>query len=107
MNPAIAPVADAVMQGANWQAPTPGGDDPGFDQIALDAPGPVTNAAMSDTAGAAAQAQSQQQAQAAEGDGPGAVEQNTSPAFPPVPQQPASGQNGIETLTPADNLETV
>lgn len=107
MNPAIAPVADAVMQGANWQAPTPGGDDPGFDQIALGTPGPVTNAALSDTAGAAAQAQSQQQAQAAEGDGSGAVEQNTSPAFPPLPQQPATGQNGIETPTPADNLETV
>lgn len=102
MNPAIAPIADAVMQGANWQAPTPGGDDPQFDQIQL--AGPVTNAAMSDTAGAAQQAQLQQSQQpGAEGD----VEQNTSPAFPPVPQQPGTGQTGIETATPADNLTTV
>ena len=36
----------------------------------------------------------------------GGVEQNTSPAFPPVPQQPSNGQTGIETLTPADNLTT-
>lgn len=101
MNPAIAPIADAVMQGANWQKPSPGGDDPNFDQLALGAPGPVTNAALSDTAGAAERAQLQTEG----GQDPGA-EKNTSPAFPPVPQQPATGQNGIETLTPTDNLET-
>jgi hypothetical protein len=33
-----------------------------------------------------------------------AVQQNTSPAFPPVPQQPEAGMTGIETPEVADNL---
>ena len=33
-----------------------------------------------------------------------AVKANTSPAFPPVPQQAKQGMDGIETLSPADNL---
>ena len=96
MNPAIAPIADAVMQGANWQAPAPGGDDPNFDQLALaaPAPAPVTDAALADTAGAASSPMAQQ----------AGVEQNTSPAFPPVPQQAPSAMGGIETTTPADNF---
>jgi hypothetical protein len=45
-----------------------------------------------------------------QGQGPAAVEdvtgvqENTSPAFPPVPQQASSGERGIETPTTADNL---
>jgi len=35
---------------------------------------------------------------------PPGVQQNTSPNFPPVPQQPASGMGGIETATVADNV---
>jgi hypothetical protein len=42
--------------------------------------------------------------------GPGAaddiaqVRENTSPAFPPIPQEPARGMQGIETTSAADNL---
>jgi len=35
----------------------------------------------------------------------GGVQQNTSPAFPPVPQQAEQGMKGIETTTTADNLQ--
>lgn len=92
MNPAIAPIADAVLASANYKAPTPGGDDAGFSDLAPATP--VTDAAMSDTAGAAQQAVATTPP----------VEQNTSPQFPPVPQQPASGMTGIETTATADNL---
>lgn len=37
----------------------------------------------------------------------GDVQANTSPAFPPVPQQAEQGMTGIETPTTADNLEGV
>ena len=37
----------------------------------------------------------------------GDVQANTSPAFPPVPQQVEQGMTGIETPTTADNLEGV
>lgn len=33
------------------------------------------------------------------------VQQNTSPEFPPVPQQAGTGMTGIETATPDDNLQ--
>ena len=35
------------------------------------------------------------------------VQQNTSPAFPPVPQQAEQGMAGIETTSTADNLQGV
>ena len=35
----------------------------------------------------------------------GDVQTNTSPAFPPVPQQAEQGMTGIETTTTADNLQ--
>ncbi len=75
--PQIAPIADAIMQGAGYQLPSPGGDDPNFPQPAgvPAAPAPVMD-----------------------------VQQNTSPGFPPVPQQSEAGMNGIETPTPVDNL---
>ena len=39
-------------------------------------------------------------------DAPGMeVRQNTSPAFPPVPQQAPTGMQGIETPSATDNLE--
>lgn len=83
--PQIAPVADAIMQSAGYQKPNPGGDDPNFPTpAALPAqPYPM----------------------------PGSTEQmlpeaqeNTSPSFPPVPQQAETGMQGIETLATADNL---
>lgn len=99
MNPAIAPIADKVLQDAGYQPATPAGVDPNYDQLNLAAP--VTGAAMADTAGAAEQAQAMGAPQ--DDSIPGAA-QNTSPAFPPVPQGAATGMAGIETPTPADNL---
>lgn len=83
MQPQIAPIADAIMMGAGYQKPNPGGDDPNF-------PTP---------AGVPMQA-----AQAGPGAELGDVHANTSPAFPPVPQQADQGMTGIETASTADNL---
>ena len=100
MNPAIAPIADAIMQGAGYQKPTPGGDDPNFltpDQTAamniknpyIQGQGPegLPVEAVQQEAGAAPE-----------------VRENTSPAFPPVPQDASTGMQGIETPATADNL---
>lgn len=73
--PQVAPVADVVMQGAGYQRPNPMGQDPNFPQPQL-AGVPVPD-----------------------------VQGNTSPAFPPVPQDGASPMAGIETATPADNMQ--
>lgn len=73
--PQVAPVADVVMQGAGYQRPNPMGQDPNFPQPQL-AGVPVPD-----------------------------VQVNTSPAFPPVPQDGASPMAGIETATPADNMQ--
>ena len=77
MNPAIAPIADAIMTGAGYQKPNPGGDDPDFPVPGVAAGGPAPRPG-----------------------GPGAaddtdqVRENTSPAFPPIPQEPARGIRG-------------
>lgn len=73
--PMIAPIADEIMRSAGYQRPSPGGDDPNF---------PIPPAGMV-PAGAAPE-----------------VRQNTSPTFPPRAE---SGMRGIETASPADNLE--
>ncbi len=86
MQPQIAPIADAIMQGAGYQKPNPGGDDPNF----------PTPAGVP-----------MQPAPADQGAELGDVQANTSPAFPPVPQQAEQGMTGIETLTTADNIEGV
>ena len=77
--PMIAPVADAVMQGAGYQRPNPMGDDPNFPQPA----GPAI---------------------AAQNGAAPPVRENTSPNFPPVPDDGASPMRGIETAETADNL---
>lgn len=91
MNPAIAPVADEVMKGAGYQRPNPGGDDPNFPTAGglPVAPGPVQ------TGGAGGAAAEPSVAE---------VQQNTSPEFPPVPQEAGQGMQGIETPAVADNL---
>ncbi|MFM2324914.1 MAG: hypothetical protein RL244_1793 [Pseudomonadota bacterium] len=91
MNPAIAPVADEVMKGAGYQRPNPGGDDPNFPTAGglPVAPGPVPTGGAG---GAAAEP------------GVADVRQNTSPEFPPVPQEAGQGMQGIETPAVADNL---
>lgn len=90
MNPLVAPIADKIMQGAGYQKPTPGGDDPNF-------PTPVMPAAPAGPTGPTGPAD-----QAVE-----QVQQNTSPAFPPVPQQASAGMTGIETPKTEDNLAGV
>ncbi|HEY6612752.1 MAG TPA: hypothetical protein VIZ86_16685 [Pseudomonas sp.] len=81
--PQIAPIADEIMKGAGYQLPTPGGVDPNF-------PVPAGVAAPQAMPAGAPQGFD--------------VQQNTSPAFPPVPQDGASPMQGIETPTVADNL---
>lgn len=82
--PQIAPIADVVMQGAGYRPPTPAGVDPNFPQ-----PGQIPAQASAEAAAAPP------------------VHRNTSPEFPPVPQHAASPATGIETATPADNLNGV
>lgn len=77
--PQIAPVADEIMKSAGYQAPNPIGDDPNYPTAAM----PV------------APVGSEQLPQ---------VQQNTSPAMPPVPQQAPSPMKGIETPRTTDNL---
>lgn len=77
--PQIAPIADVVMQGAGYKRPNPMGDDPNFPQ--------PTVPAIAEQAQAAPE-----------------VRQNTSPTFPPVPDDGASPMQGIETPETADNL---
>lgn len=90
--PMIAPIADVVMSGAGYQKPTPQGDDPNF-------PTPEQAAARNVRSpyveGLGAQPGSEQLLEARE---------NTSPAFPPVPQQPGTGMDGIETARTGDNV---
>lgn len=73
LQPQIAPVADAIMQGAGYVMPARS-DDPNFPQ-----PQGIVVPAMD-------------------------VQANTSPGFPPVPQQPASPMQGIETARTSDNM---
>lgn len=90
--PMIAPIADAVMQGAGYQRPNPMGDDPNFpvaDQTAaMNIKSPYI------------------QGQGAEGVDPALadVNQNTSPTYPPVPDDGATPMQGIETPRTTDNL---
>lgn len=80
--PQIAPIADELMKAAGYKAPNPGGDDPNF---------PTVVALPVDTSGPAGFAPD--------------VRDNTSPGFPPVPSDGESSLNGIETASPADNLQ--
>lgn len=78
--PMIAPIADAIMQSAGYQKPTPGGDDPNFPT-----PQGAAESVVPDT-------------------GIDTVRQNTSPTFPPIPQSADTGMQGIETPSDQDNL---
>ena len=112
--PMIAPIADEIMKGAGYQAPNPVGDDPNFPmpgqewgQESGQVPGqtgqamgqtPLSAAPMADSAWQTGQESGQELAPGMQ------VHQNTSPAFPPVPQEGGTGMQGIETPSPADNL---
>ena len=80
--PQIAPIADAIMTSAGYQAPSLAADDPNYPTAAITQPA----------------------IEQVPPELPPGVQQNTSPNFPPVPQQPASGMGGIETATVADNV---
>lgn len=77
--PQIAPVADEIMKSAGYQAPNPIGDDPNYPTAAMPV-APISNEQLPH------------------------VQQNTSPAMPPVPQQAPSPMKGIETPRTTDNL---
>lgn len=94
--PQIAPIADAIMQGAGYQKPQPLGDDPNFPTPEGVAPGSTVPAAVG---GGIPDAPA-----AGRRDDPMVVHQNTSPEFPPVPQQAGDGMRGIETRSTADNM---
>lgn len=81
--PQIAPIADEIMKSAGYQLPTPGGVDPNYP-----------------TADMPAQALPDDMA----GELPAGVQQNTSPMYPPVPQDGGSPMQGIETPDITDNL---
>lgn len=85
--PMIAPIADEMMKGAGYVMPA-GGQDPNF-------PTPAQTAAMNI------------KSPYIQGQGPELIPepaQNTSPAYPPVPQTAPTGQHGIETPAVADNI---
>jgi hypothetical protein len=101
MNPAIAPVADAVAQLAGYQTPTPVGIDPNF-------PTPAATQQLA-AANVTREAQAVQFAQAnPQAGATGEVRQNTSPAFPPRPSVPGNATvgagTGEETARTSDNL---
>ena len=92
--PQAAPIADIIMQGAGYQRPKPMGDDPN-----LPIPGEVAARDIRSPylEGEGAQIGS-------EGIAELEVQQNTSPMNPPVPQQPSTGLQGIETARTSDNI---
>lgn len=93
--PMIAPIADAIMQSAGYQRPNPGGDDPNY-------PTADETAAMN-IKSPYIQGEPNGGVATLEGD-IADVQTNTSPNHPPVPQQAASPQQGIETARTTDNL---
>ena len=91
--PMVAPIADKIMQSAGYQPPNPGGVDPNFPQ-------PDQTAAMNIKSPYI-------QGQGPEGiaeEPATTVPQNTSPGFPPIPQEGGTGMQGIETPRTTDNL---
>lgn len=98
--PMIAPIADEVMKGAGYTTPIVG-DDPNFptaqEAVAMNIRSPYIQ-------GQGAMVGSEQLPQIPQSQGQIGVEQNTSPAYPPVPQQAPSAMNGIETPSINDNL---
>jgi len=101
--PMIAPIADAVMQGAGYQRPDPMGDDPNFpvatQTATMNIKSPYIQGQGPADAGAAEEANAAEEAGEAT-----PVHRNTSPTFPPVPTDAPTAQRGIETPRTDDNL---
>lgn len=89
--PMIAPIADVILQNAGHKNLP--GDDPNIPQ-----PGQAS-AAQAQGASPGSAAAAAEEAQAAP-----EVRRNTSPGFPPMPDEPAQGMRGIETAETRDNL---
>lgn len=106
MNPAIAPVADAVAQLAGYQTPTPIGQDPNFPVPAQAAAARVTPEAQA-VESARTNPQASEGAEGGDEEGPGEGPDNTSPTFPPRAPQPSSALAGpgagSETARTTDN----
>lgn len=95
--PQIAPIADEVMKGAGYQMPNPAGVDPNF-------PVPGQPVIPMDQ-GMPAETMPTEEPVPTELD-PAMMNAraNTSPGFPPVPQEAEQGMRGIETPVTDDNL---
>ena len=93
--PQIAPIADVVMQSAGYQRPNPMGVDPNYPTADQTAASDIRSPYIQ---GEGAQLGSEGLAE---------VQQNTSPSFPPVPQQGQSPMQGIETPRTNDNMPPV
>lgn len=98
--PMIAPIADAIMQGAGYKRPMPGGDDPNFPTPAQTAAMNIKDPYIQGQGPALVAPEAQEEAAAAP-----SVRENTSPMFPPRAASGVSGMDGIETATDADNFE--
>lgn len=85
--PQVAPIADEIMMSAGYQRPNPYGVDPNYPTADMPAQ-PAEQPLPDDMAGEL----------------PAGVQQNTSPMYPPVPQDGQSPMQGIETPTITDNL---
>lgn len=110
--PMIAPIADEVMKGAGYTTPNVG-HDPNFPTASQTA---AMNIRSPYIQGQGAQVGSEQLPQMNIGEQMAQGEQiademqvqrNTSPAYPPVPQQAQSAMNGIETPNMNDNLKGI
>ena len=82
--------------------PNPGGDDPNFptatQTAAMNIKSPYIQGQGPEGEGAATADAGEEAGAAPE------VRENTSPAYPPVPQDAGAGMQGIETPSPDDNL---
>ncbi|HFT7367607.1 TPA: hypothetical protein ACGRWA_002407 [Pseudomonas aeruginosa] len=92
--PMIAPIADAVMQSAGYQRPNPAGDDPNYPAADQTAAMNIKSPYFQGEGPASEKAE----------DKSAPVRRNTSPTYPPVPEEAPTGLRGIETPSTADNL---
>ena len=101
--PQIAPIADEIMKGAGYQRPDPLGDDPEFPTANETAARNIRSPYLE---GQGAQVGSEQLPEMRKQDASelAQVQQNTSPMYPPVPQDGASPMQGIETPDITDNM---
>lgn len=94
--PMIAPIADEILKANGFKVQP--GDDPDFPVADQTAAMNIKSPYIQGQGPAGAEV-------AEEGGAAPAVRSNTSPTFPPVPAGAATGQQGIETPNPNDNLQ--